>query len=76
MLEAGHYGSNIIEARLGQLQGQWDDIHTRAEARDKDLEENNLTQVPLPLPSGCIDGGTRPHLTSTHYPSLLFLIEN
>ncbi|KAL5270487.1 hypothetical protein ACHWQZ_G001266 [Mnemiopsis leidyi] len=41
---ADHYGSNIIEARLKQLKAQWDDILQKSEARNKDLEENNLTQ--------------------------------
>ena len=42
--DAGHYGSHIIEARLDQLQAQWGDIGQKAAVRNKDLEENNLTQ--------------------------------
>ena len=30
--------------RLKQLKAQWDDILQKSEARNKDLEENNLTQ--------------------------------
>ena len=44
LIAADHYGSNIIEARLAHLAEQWSDIQERMAARDKDLEENNLTQ--------------------------------
>ena len=33
-----------VNFRVEQLKGQWDDIRVRSAAREKDLEENNLTQ--------------------------------